>query len=123
MELVKISQDGDKVCVLQGENLQEGVAGFGDTIEEAIADFGENKIAEAVKKEPEKQFSESELKQILSLIEIVLDEDLLDAEPMNSYSHYGNEFTNKLDEAWKSLSLRDKIKQILNPESPSNPNL
>ena len=35
----KIMQDGDKWCCLYGDNLQEGVAGFGDTPNEAILDF------------------------------------------------------------------------------------
>lgn len=35
----KISIDGDKWCVLYGENLQDGVAGFGDTLRKAIFDF------------------------------------------------------------------------------------
>lgn len=32
-------QDGDKWCALFGENLQEGVAGFGDTPEAAMRAF------------------------------------------------------------------------------------
>lgn len=32
-------KDGDKWCVLLGANLQEGIAGFGETPEEAIIDF------------------------------------------------------------------------------------
>lgn len=35
----RISKDGDQWCVLYGENLQEGVAGFGNTPMEAIQDF------------------------------------------------------------------------------------
>ena len=31
--------DGDKWCALYGENLQDGVAGFGDTPEQAFNDF------------------------------------------------------------------------------------
>ena len=31
--------DGDKWCALYGENLQDGVAGFGDSPELAYADF------------------------------------------------------------------------------------
>lgn len=34
-----LSADGTKWCALLGENLQEGVAGFGDTPAEAMADF------------------------------------------------------------------------------------
>jgi len=34
-----ISKDGDQWCVLAGENLQVGVAGFGKAIWQAIADF------------------------------------------------------------------------------------
>lgn len=35
----KVSIDGNQYCVLYGENLQEGVCGFGDTIYKAIIDF------------------------------------------------------------------------------------
>lgn len=33
---VTVSLDGDKWCALAGENLQEGVAGFGDTPSAAL---------------------------------------------------------------------------------------
>jgi len=32
----KLFKDGNQWCVLYGENLQEGVAGFGDTANQAI---------------------------------------------------------------------------------------
>ena len=35
----RIFKDGNRWCVLQGENIQEGLAGFGETIREAVADF------------------------------------------------------------------------------------
>jgi hypothetical protein len=35
----KLSKDGNQWCVLYGENLQEGIAGFGDTPRLAIYDF------------------------------------------------------------------------------------
>jgi hypothetical protein len=35
----RISQDGDSFVCLYGENLQEGIAGFGKSPEEACADF------------------------------------------------------------------------------------
>ncbi len=34
-----LSIDGNQWCALYGENLQAGVAGFGDSPEEAMADF------------------------------------------------------------------------------------
>lgn len=34
-----ITKDGDKWCVLYGANLQEGIAGFGDTPYQAILNF------------------------------------------------------------------------------------
>lgn len=37
-----ISKDGDQWCALYGDNLQDGVAGFGDTPELAMADFDKN---------------------------------------------------------------------------------
>lgn len=36
---LKFGIDGDKCCILLGENLQDGVAGFGDSMEEASRDF------------------------------------------------------------------------------------
>jgi len=35
----KIYKDGNKWCVLYGENIQDGVVGFGDTPIKAIIDF------------------------------------------------------------------------------------
>lgn len=40
-QAIKISKDGDRYCVLYGENLQKGISGFGDTIEGAITAFCE----------------------------------------------------------------------------------
>ena len=37
-----IGLDGTKWCALYGENLMDGVAGFGDTPEEAMRDFDQN---------------------------------------------------------------------------------
>ncbi len=37
-----LSCDGSKWCALYGDNLQEGVAGFGDTPEQAMYDFDRN---------------------------------------------------------------------------------
>jgi hypothetical protein len=38
----KLFPDGNQWCALYGENLQEGVAGFGDTPAEAMLDFDRN---------------------------------------------------------------------------------
>lgn len=38
----RIYPDGDKWCALYGENIQEGVAGFGETPELACYDFDKN---------------------------------------------------------------------------------
>lgn len=35
----KVYKDGDKWCCLYGDNIEEGVAGFGDTPEEACTHF------------------------------------------------------------------------------------
>lgn len=35
----KVSIDGNQYCILYGEDLQSGIAGFGDTIYHAILDF------------------------------------------------------------------------------------
>lgn len=45
-ETIKISQDGDMICVLLGENLQEGLAGFGEDIPTALKNFADNWGAE-----------------------------------------------------------------------------
>lgn len=39
---IEVTQDGNKVAALIGENLQEGVAGFGDTLADALRDLAEN---------------------------------------------------------------------------------
>lgn len=38
----KVYIDGDKWCALYGKNIQDGVAGFGETPFEAMADFDRN---------------------------------------------------------------------------------
>lgn len=38
---LRIFKDGDKWCVLMGENLQEGIAGFGKTIPDALYSLSE----------------------------------------------------------------------------------
>lgn len=38
----RIYPDGNQWCVLYGESLQEGIAGFGETVAEACADFDKN---------------------------------------------------------------------------------
>ena len=43
---VKPFKDGNKWCFLYGENIQEGIAGFGDTILEAAVDFYNNVCTE-----------------------------------------------------------------------------
>lgn len=35
----KVIREGNQYCVLHGEDLQSGIAGFGDTIYKAILDF------------------------------------------------------------------------------------
>ena len=34
--IITLSQDGNQVCALYGVNLQEGIAGFGDNIPDAL---------------------------------------------------------------------------------------
>ena len=36
---VEVVQEGDRFMALLGQNIQEGIVGFGDTPEEALADF------------------------------------------------------------------------------------
>lgn len=42
--------DGNKWCALYGTDLQEGVAGFGDTPAEAMADFDQHWLKERITK-------------------------------------------------------------------------
>ena len=44
LEKAKLSKDGDKYCYLLGENLQEGLSGFGDTQDEAFKNLLDNLI-------------------------------------------------------------------------------
>lgn len=39
---VKPFKDGDQWCFLYGDNIQDGIAGFGDTIRDAAEDFYNN---------------------------------------------------------------------------------
>jgi len=36
-----VTMDGKKWCVLYGDNIQDGVCGFGDTINDAISEFNQ----------------------------------------------------------------------------------
>lgn len=38
----KLSKDGNRWCFLWGENLQEGICGFGETVYQAAWDFYSN---------------------------------------------------------------------------------
>jgi len=56
----KLTMDGNQWCALYGEDLQDGIAGFGDTAEEAMSNFDNNwhnfkasKKEERNKKSPE----------------------------------------------------------------------
>ena len=53
---LKPFMDGNMYCFLWGENLQDGVAGFGKSVEDAINDFEKNMITqEGVWKDEEKK--------------------------------------------------------------------
>ncbi len=47
-----IQQDGNQWCVLYGDNLQVGIAGFGNTPMQAICDFNKAWHVSAVKVKP-----------------------------------------------------------------------
>lgn len=38
----KIEKDGDRWCILFGENLQKGISGFGESLQGALDDFSRN---------------------------------------------------------------------------------
>lgn len=54
----KISRDGNQWCVLYGDDLENGVAGFGDTPEQASVDFDHNWLNEQVGKTIEDDLSQ-----------------------------------------------------------------
>ena len=43
---IRLEKDGNQYCCIIGENLQVGVAGFGDTKEDALVAFLLNILAE-----------------------------------------------------------------------------
>ena len=49
---LKPYKDGDQWCVLLGDNIQEGICGFGDTIEDALYAFLKDLIASQNKQKP-----------------------------------------------------------------------
>ena len=48
---ISISKDGNQVCLLLVDNLQEGIAGFGDTIKDAADDFKREYLCACTKKD------------------------------------------------------------------------
>lgn len=46
----KLSIDGNQWCALYGDNLQEGIAGFGNSPDQAMRSFDESWTAELVSK-------------------------------------------------------------------------
>ena len=62
------SQDGDKYCVLVGENLQEGTAGFGDERKDAINNLIDNLI-DIKDFLATKERAKSEAQEVLDVIE------------------------------------------------------
>src|SRR5689334_16109259 len=44
---IKLYRDGNKICALVGQDLVVGVAGFGDSVHEALRDLADNLIREA----------------------------------------------------------------------------
>jgi hypothetical protein len=62
--LLSISKDGDKFCILWGENLQVGIAGFGSTYGTAWVDFITN-ISD-------KWLETAELKDVVHNLKIIL---------------------------------------------------
>jgi hypothetical protein len=46
----RLSIDGNQWCALYGDNLQDGVAGFGDSPDDAYADFDRNWYAKLNRK-------------------------------------------------------------------------
>ena len=51
---IHVGIDGNSWCALLGNNLQEGIAGFGDTLSEALHELAEN-IQKSLTKNKTKQ--------------------------------------------------------------------
>lgn len=52
----KFSRDGNQYCFLYGENLHDGIAGFGDTVEQAMLNFIKAIKEEKITGDYKKQF-------------------------------------------------------------------
>ena len=77
---IKVFQDGDQWCALQGENLQEGIGGFGDTIANALHQLAFKLEYQKLEKEPVAKVSLDEellakVTRYLSLKPIVKEHD------------------------------------------------
>jgi hypothetical protein len=85
---IRLDKDGDQWCALLGVNLQEGMAGFGDTKAEAIIELGK-----ALQKQPSQS-------------------DAPSTEPTGKGGEDGEVsemFDEKaMDEWWKSLKSKEK---------------
>lgn len=57
---LKPYKDGNKWCILAGDNIQEGICGFGDTIDEALYQF----LMEVCDKQKEQKPADDEVKAI-----------------------------------------------------------
>lgn len=67
---LKPYKDGDQWCVLLGDNIQEGICGFGDTIEDALYRFLKDLIASQGPQKPAEWSEEDE--SMLNFVKVVL---------------------------------------------------
>ena len=110
---LKPYKDGNKWCILAGDNIQEGICGFGDTIEDALYEF----LMEVLEKQKEQnsaEWSEEDEKRVKQLI---YDTEHIRAEYEKRKKELGESFNDELikdcDEqiAWlKSLRPRPSWK-------------
>ena len=59
-------KDGDQWCILAGDNIQEGICGFGDTIEDALCEFLKEVLDLQRKQKPVEYLSKEKVYHIVS---------------------------------------------------------
>lgn len=67
-EIQKPYKDGNQLCILKGDNIQEGVVGFGNTQEDALVDFIRNVPIEKQKEQKPAEWSEEDVINLTNTI-------------------------------------------------------
>ena len=84
---LKPYKDGDQWCVLLGDNIQEGICGFGNTIEDALYAFLKDLIASQGEQKPNTDslltWSEEDEKIYQSIMDDTVQENQLDSKQID----------------------------------------